>query len=177
MYYSHPLYVEDIKKISDYTFPWEKLENKKILITGASGMIGTVLVDVLMEHNRTYDSKIHVFAMGRSEQRARERFKNYMEDLNFSFIQGDINNSLQLDTKMDYLFHCASNTHPRSYAEDPIGTIMTNVAGTENVLKMAVYSKAERVVFLSSVEIYGENRGDVERFSEEYCGYIDCNTL
>lgn len=57
MYYSHPLYVEDIKKISDYTFPWEKLENKKILITGASGMIGTVLVDVLMEHNRTYDSK------------------------------------------------------------------------------------------------------------------------
>ena len=177
MYYSHPLYVEDIKKISAYTFPWEKLENKKILITGASGMIGTVLVDVLMEHNRTYDSKIHVFAMGRSEQRARERFKNYMEDLNFSFIQGDINNSLQLDTKMDYLFHCASNTHPRSYAEDPIGTIMTNVAGTENVLKMAVYSKAERVVFLSSVEIYGENRGDVERFSEEYCGYIDCNTL
>lgn len=99
MYYSHPLYVEDIKKISDYTFPWEKLENKKILITGASGMIGTVLVDVLMEHNRTYDSKIHVFAMGRSEQRARERFKNYMEDSNFSFIQGDINNSLQLDTK------------------------------------------------------------------------------
>ena len=177
MYYSHPLYVEDIKKISDYTFPWEKLENKKILITGASGMIGTVLVDVLMEHNRTYDSKIHVFAMGRSEQRARERFKNYMEDSNFSFIQGDINNSLQLDTKMDYLFHCASNTQPRSYAEDPIGTIMTNVAGTENVLKMAVYSKAERVVFLSSVEIYGENRGDVERFSEEYCGYIDCNTL
>ena len=177
MYYSHPLDVEDIQKISDYTFPWEKLENKKILITGASGMIGTVLVDVLMEHNRTYDSKIHVFAMGRSEQRARERFKNYMEDSNFSFIQGDINNSLQLDTKMDYLFHCASNTHPRSYAEDPIGTIMTNVAGTENVLKMAVYSKAERVVFLSSVEIYGENRGDVERFSEEYCGYIDCNTL
>ena len=39
MYYSHPLYVEDIKKISDYTFPWEKLENKKILITGASGML------------------------------------------------------------------------------------------------------------------------------------------
>lgn len=43
---------------------------------------------------------------------------------------------------------------------------MTNVAGTENVLKMAVYSKAERVVFLSSVEIYGENRGDVERFQK-----------
>ncbi len=34
MYYSTPLYVEDIKKISDYTFPWEKLEKKKILITG-----------------------------------------------------------------------------------------------------------------------------------------------
>ncbi len=54
---------------------------------------------------------------------------------------------------------------------------MTNLAGTEQVLKHAVATEPKRVLFLSTVEIYGENRGDVEKFSEDYCGYIDCNTL
>ena len=45
------------------------------------------------------------------------------------------------------------------------------------MLKLADKCKAKRVVFASSNEIYGENRGDVEKFNEEYCGYIDCNTL
>ena len=177
MYYSHKYYVEDIKKISEFKFPWETISNSNVLITGATGLIGTVLVDTLMEHNHQCNSHIHIYAMGRSEERAEERFPGYMEDAEFSFIKADINCISDLDVKMDYLFHCASNTHPRSYAEDPVGTIMTNVVGTENVLKIALHSKAKRTVFLSSVEIYGENRGDTERFSEEYCGYIDCNTL
>lgn len=75
------------------------------------------------------------------------------------------------------MFHCASNTHPRDYAADPIGTVLTGVVGTKNALDYAVLCGAKRSVFLSSVEIYGENRGDTDKFSEDYLGYIDCNTL
>ena len=53
---------------------------------------------------------------------------------------------------------------------------MANILGTNSLLKLAVTLKA-RFLLLSSVEIYGENRGDTERFEEGYCGYIDCNTL
>lgn len=66
----------------------------------------------------------------------------------------------------------ASNTHPKQYAEDPIGTIMTNIYGCDNLLKLAVEKKA-RFLLASSVEIYGQ--GTAIPMNEEYCGYIDCN--
>ena len=63
------------------------------------------------------------------------------------------------------------------YATDPIGTIATNIIGVQNMLEFAVEHRATRFAFASSNEIYGENRGDVELFDEDYCGYINCNTL
>jgi nucleoside-diphosphate-sugar epimerase len=92
-------------------------------------------------------------------------------------IEADVTQPISLDDKVDYIFHGASNTHPRAYATDPIGTIMTNLMGTQQVLDFAVNTNPKRIAFLSSVEIYGENRGDVDKFTEDYCGYIDCNTL
>ena len=73
--------------------------------------------------------------------------------------------------------HLASNTHPLLYSTDPIGTILTNVIGVKNLLDFSVKHNATRFAFASSNEMYGENRGDVELFNEEYCGYINCNTL
>lgn len=78
---------------------------------------------------------------------------------------------------VDYVLHLASNTHPVAYATDPIGTITTNIIGTQNMLEFACAHHALRCAFVSSNEIYGENRGDVETFEEKYCGYIDCNTM
>lgn len=64
-----------------------------------------------------------------------------------------------------------------AYATDPIGTISTNIIVTQNMLDFAVQHNAIRCAFVSSNEIYGENRGDIEKFDESYCGYIDCNTM
>lgn len=75
------------------------------------------------------------------------------------------------------MIHTASNTHPLQYSGDPIGTITSNVIGTKNLLDYAASHQTERFCFLSSVEVYGENRGDADRFDENYLGYIDCNTL
>jgi nucleoside-diphosphate-sugar epimerase len=177
MYIKHDLYRDDIKKILDSDLEWEKIYNSSIFITGATGLIGTVLVDTLMTLTLEKGANITVYAMGRNGARVAERFADYMESPYFVFVQGDVNDHLEFDRKVDYLFHCASNTHPRAYATDPIGTIMSNVIGTNHVLSYARTCEAKRVVFLSTVEIYGENRGDVEKFTEDYSGYIDCNTM
>ena len=74
--------------------------------------------------------------------------------------------------------HAASNTHPNQYAADPIGSLMTNVLGTYNLLNYAKRNcHFKRFVFVSSVEIYGEPLNPTDKFAEDYCGYIDCNTL
>lgn len=173
------LYDEDIESITKLPLPWKKFQNKSILISGASGLVGSCLVDVIMKLNQTYGINCKVYALGRNKENAEKRF-SYCWDSGFiEFIVHDINKPLfiQDSATVDYVLHLASNTHPVAYATDPIGTITTNIIGTNNLLEFAVIHHAERFAFASSNEIYGENRGDAELFHEQYCGYIDSNTM
>lgn len=171
-------YREDIKYVADLELPWEKLSNKSILITGASGLIGSFLIDVLMEKS-LHGLNCKVYALGRNLDKAKNRFERYWTSPLFEFVSHDINEPLELDNvdQVDFVVHLASNTHPVAYATDPIGTVTANIIGTNNLLKFAVKHHTKRFAFASSNEIYGENRGDVEFFDERYCGYIDSNTL
>ena len=170
-------YREDISYVAGLPLPWEKLKDRSIMISGATGLVGSFLIDVIMEKNRE-GLGCTVYALGRNEQRAKERF-SYCDNGKLVFIPYDINKPLSRDDlgTVDYILHLASNTHPMAYATDPIGTITTNIIGVQNMLDFAAAHNATRCAFTSSCEIYGENRGDVEKFDESYCGYIDCNTM
>ena len=175
----NPLYREDVRNTAALPLPWEALRGTNFLISGSTGLIAGCLIDVLMEKNRTDpEFACTVYAMGRSEERARERFGDAMDDPRFVFVKGDVCEAVSCGADhVDYVFHAASNTHPVAYATDPVGTVAANVIGTKNMLDFAAEHGAKRFVFASSNEIYGENRGDTELFDESYCGYIDCNTL
>ncbi len=172
--------MEDIRRVASLELPWEKLKNKSIMLSGATGMIGSFLIDVIMERNYSYSMNTTIYALGRDEVRARNRFDRYFGDSKLRFISHDIKKSLNdigLIPSESYILHLASNTHPLQYSTDPIGTITTNILGLYNMLEYAALNNTSRFVFASSNEIYGENRGDVEFFSETYSGYIDSNTL
>ena len=172
-----PEYIDDVRYVAELPLPWEKLKGKRILITGSTGLIGSFLVDVLMYRNRHFSMDCRIIAVCRNTARAAERFKSYTDDSRLSFLSHDINESFTGEERADYLLHLASNTHPVQYATDPIGTITTNIIGLLNILELAARCGSDRVLFASSNEIYGENRGDQEFFDEKYCGYIDSNTL
>ncbi len=174
----NPLYKEDLEYTISLPLPWETLNGKSILITGATGMIGTYLIDVLMFLCEKKKIFCNIIAMSRKRESFETRFLPYLDKSNLQFLKHNVNDSFDnIDVKADYIFHFASNTHPVSYATEPISTILTNVLGLNNLLSFAVKCNTQRFVYASSVEVYGENRGDVEKFSEDYCGYIDCNTL
>lgn len=176
--YRNYLYREDSKQTSLLDLPWNLLQGKSVLLSGATGLIGSFFVDVLMEKNKAgLDCKI--YALSRNESSARERFVAYSEDEHLRYIPYDIKEPLvreDIET-VDYVLHLASNTHPLQYSTDPIGTITTNIIGLQNMLEFACAHNATRFAFASSNEIYGENRGDVELFDEAYCGYINSNTM
>ena len=172
------LYNEEIKKYASKDIDWEKLRDKTFLITGATGLIGKFLIDVIMYKNDTDNLNCKIIALGRNESKAKERFANCFNSNLFKFYETDINETITIEEeKLDYILHAASSTHPLQYSNYPISTITANVIGTKNILDLAVKTNASRVLFASSVEIYGENRGDVEAFDESYLGYINCNTL
>lgn len=177
MIQNNKIYKDDIQTIANINIPWNRLKNKRILISGASGMIGSFLIDVIMYRNEHFNDNCTVIALGRDIAKAQARFSPYWDSDLFSFISHDINEPLSDIGNIDFIIHAASNTHPVAYATDPVGTMTTNIMGTYNLLNYAVKHKTERFLFTSSVEVYGENRGDVEKFDESYCGYIDCNTL
>ena len=171
------LYRQELRKLNNHLLPWEKLSGKTIMISGATGMLGKCLIDFLMLKNATENAKIQIIALSRNDVRAKERFADYWDSELFQYISCDVNKSIPECGQVDYIIHAASNTHPLQYSQDSIGTITSNVIGTKNMLDYAVAHGTQRFCFASSVEIYGENRGDVEKFDEKYLGYIDCNTL
>ena len=175
------LYLEQIAYISQLNIPWEKLSGKTILLSGATGMVGTCLIDILMKWNDMQaagnQARVKVIALSRNEERAKENLGIYWERKDFQYVACDVNERIPEVGDVEFIIHAASNTHPLQYANDSIGTITSNVLGTKNLLDYAVGHHTERFCFVSSVEVYGENRGDVEKFDESYLGYLDCNTL
>lgn len=172
-------YHKELENIAAMSLLRERLSGKTILLSGATGMIGKCIIDILMQYNNECpeDQQIHITALSRNAESAKQRLKEHWPKDTLRYFSCDINAEVPECGRADYIIHAASNTHPQQYAQDAVGTIASNVIGTKNLLDYAVSHQAERFCFLSSVEIYGENRGDTERFEEDYLGYIDCNTL
>lgn len=175
MYLKSELYNQDIKNIAGIDLPWACLQNRSLLLTGASGLIGTMLIDVLMAKNKQEELHCKIYAVGRNEEKARNRFGDYWNSSFFHFVSMDVNAPIELDQNVDYIIHAASNTHPRLYASDPVGSLMTNLEGTYHLLEYGRTHRMKRMLFLSSVEIYGQALHEKDVFDEKYCGYIDCN--
>lgn len=151
-------------------------ENKNILITGASGMIGSCIVDTLIYLAETKKININIYAMSRNLKKLEHRFNKHLDKQLLHLIEHDVTCPLIIKDKIDYIIHAASNTHPIEYSSDPIGTIMTNVLGTYNLLEFQRQNHECRILLTSSVEIYGNNETNTP-MSEKDFGYIDCNTL
>lgn len=176
MYIKHKIYEEDINSIANENLPWEKLSGKNLFLVGASGLIGTVLIDVLMKKNRSDNLNVKIFAAGRNEKVANERFADYLGDKNFEFVKLNVNEPITENFPVDFIIHAASNTHPYLYSTDPVGTMTANILGAYNLLEFGRRKNIERFIFLSTVEVYGKALNDADLFDEKYCGYIDCNT-
>lgn len=176
----NPQYVNGLRQMYQDFPHWDRLNGKTVFISGVSGMLGSLLTDAVMLRNESLPagSKCRIIGMGRNKAAAEKRFERWMGSEAFTFIEHDISAPLlPLPLEPDYWIHAASTTHPVAYATEPVNTILANVLGARNILDAAARIKHGRVLLLSSVEIYGENRGDTEYFTEGYCGYLNCNTL
>jgi nucleoside-diphosphate-sugar epimerase len=165
----HPLYQEDLSRIMEIP-EIEKIKCKSFLITGATGLIGTCLIDALMYFNHQ-GADIHIYAVGRSWEKAKLRLGEYEFDDHFFFIEQDVRQPLPEDLKVDVIIPLASNTHPLAYSQYPIETIEINVKGAEHALKKALACGAA-VLYPSSVEVYGNARGE-DVFTEDYTGKLN----
>lgn len=161
----HPLYQEDIRNILSAK-GIEKLHGKSSLITGATGMVGVMLIDSLMALG-----DVKVIAVGRNKEKAQARLGEYFDNPNFVFMEHDVCQPFPSDLKVDYILPMASNTHPLAYSQYPIETIMINIKGAEHALNLAEKCGAT-VIYTSTNEVYGNAISD-EVFTEDYNGRLN----
>ncbi len=176
MYIKSLAYENELNEyLAEFSSVFETLENSSVLITGAAGLIGNYIVDLLIKSGKT-----KVIAVDRDEDRMDIRFGDYND--NFTPVIIDVNDMAAVEKvfenqKIDYVIHAASNTSPLDYANKPVDTICTNIIATHNLLECCKKYGVKRFMFCSSVEAYGTGSEDVDIFDESYSGYVDCNTV
>ena len=151
----------------------KSLYNHSVLISGASGFIGSHIINTLLYLNRTYDAKITVIALVRDKNKAHKKFTDNLDDPHFHIHVQDVCESFTIEKDIDYIIHAASHASPRYYLKDPVGTIKPNVLGTINLLEMAKEKQISSFLYVSSGEIYGTFSDDTKSIAEPDSGYID----
>lgn len=188
MFYSDS-YLAGLQSCVDKIKGLDRFSGKSVLVTGASGLVGSALADVLLQANSTLGLDCNLYLAGREEERLRLRFAHWGNDT-WRFACYDNNKPIQFPFHSDYIFHCASNAHPLLYSEQPVETLVGNVVGTNSILRYAKECGATRVLYVSSSEVYGPRNGlvpyvesdqfPVEMISSRSCYPISkraCETL
>lgn len=163
---------EDIDKIiSAPHLPWCVMSNKSVLITGATGMIGTALIRMLSAADHKYQLNLKLIGNGRNNAKGKKLMKDCGLDM---FVNGDIRQAVSMEAipgTVDYIFHCAAITKSADMVMKPVDVITTAVDGTRNLLELAKEWRCKSIVYLSSMEVYGQNLfGEVR---ETDLGYLD----
>ena len=162
-------YYSDILAIFKTNLPWEKLTGRKILVTGASGLIGSCIVEtLLMNPLRDYV----VYASGRTQSALIKRFSHFSDYPELHLFSHDVTSQLDRSEKFDYIIHAASNASPSAFSESPVEVMKSNLYGVGNLMDYGIKNSIKRFLYISSGEVYGE--GDGREFTEDYSGYVDC---
>lgn len=173
MLYSGKIMQQDLKELIERKYiPYEKLEGKRVLITGAGGMLAYYILGTLIYLNKTRNAGIYVTALVRNEKKAKFQFEEFLTDPYFSLLIQDVNDKIRVEGPIDYIVHAAGASSPYAIKHDPLGIIQANTEGTRQVLELAHQKCVQNVLYTSTREVYGEVKGK-EWITESDIGVLD----
>jgi nucleoside-diphosphate-sugar epimerase len=166
---------EDVEYINKAAFiPWEELKEKALLVTGATGLLGSQLVFAADMYNEIENGGITIYAVARNKEKAEKMFKGHSEKLHI--IVADMTEDLSgrlPEGRIDYIVHTASVTSSKDFVEKPVETIVSGINGTDKILKLAKDRGCEKLIYLSSLEAYGVTNPTLDYVRENDSGYIN----
>ena len=137
-----------------------------IVITGGSGFVGSYLCEKLINDGH------EIIVVDNLLTGSTENINHLMHNENFSFIEHDVQNHIEIEDKVDYVLHFASAASPKAYTEHPVNTLKAGSVGTINTLGLAKKHDAEYLL-ASTSEVYGDPL--ISPQTEEYWGNVNPN--
>lgn len=151
----------DLDIILSSPIDWEVFRNKTVLVTGATGRLGMYIVGTISKANIDWNLNIVIIAMARSEKKLKEVFGKSLELPYMYTIVQDITEPIIWEGNIHFIFHTAGMASPKDFTESPVDTLWGHVQGTHNILELAREKNTEKILYVSTVEIYGEWKSEV----------------
>lgn len=162
-YLASGAYRDDVETAIRHTINFDLFKGRKILVLGASGLIGSFITDCFLYANENLDAGITIYAVSRNKVQLSSRFGDGHGGC-LHFVEADVT-AMSMEEPFDYIIHAAGYGHPQAFRETPVEVLLSNVTGTERVLKTARLNKACRVLYVSS----GEAQEDTDHLSARAC--------
>lgn len=140
------------------------MQQKRVLITGAAGFLGSHLCDRFIKEG------CHVIAMDNLITGDLKNIEHLQKLDQFEFVLHDVTKHIEITGPLDYILHFASPASPIDYLKIPIQTLKVGAMGTHNCLGLAKVKKA-RILVASTSEVYGDPL--VHPQNEEYWGNVN----
>ena len=168
-----PTLTNDILSFSETFAHYRELKGKHILITGATGLIGSILTKCLLALNKKYKLEMHITCPVRNPEKAGKMFAGEDAHIEFPFVTLEKIDELQPALPVDYVVHLAAPTASRFFVEKPVETFRAVVNGTEAMLRLSRKVQVKNFVYVSSLEVYGSILDDTVTVTEKMQGYIN----
>ena len=161
--------------INDKCIDWSSLKGSSVLVTGGTGLVGSVIVRALLYANRTTDAGISITLIVRSPSKVASLFGKDFGSLNI--IEADLGKGVSIDGSYDYIIHCASITNSAMMVSNPVETIDISYRGTFSMLELARKSNSRGMVYISSMEAYGVTTEEMNPITEDRLGTVDLSNV
>ncbi|MBQ1311674.1 MAG: NAD-dependent epimerase/dehydratase family protein, partial [Blautia sp.] len=171
--YKNALWLSDLDEVIANSSFLSLLEGTRVMVTGASGLVCSAVVDLLVRYNETHRKKIHILAAGRSLQRMKERFTEAWDREYFTYVAYDAADPSGCPhIACDYIIHGAGNSSPGMIMKEPVETMVSNFSGMKALLDLARESGTKRLLYISTSEVYGKKE-TIGPFKEGDYGFIE----
>ena len=137
-----------------------------ILITGGAGFIGSHLI------NKFISKKYNIIVVDNLLTGTKKNLDPFLKNENFTFLNLDVQNHIEISQDLDYVLHLASAASPKAYTQHPINTLKAGSIGTINTLGLAK-AKNAKYLLTSTSEVYGDPQ--ISPQPETYWGNVNPN--
>ena len=155
----------------------EALKGQSVLVTGATGLVGSIVVKALALANETKAAAMKIYPLIRNEEKARKLFGTLIDREDMITVKGDVTEALEIADDIDYIIHGASVTASKTMVEKPVETIDIALSGTKNILELAKQKSVKGMVYLSSMEAFGVTDPSLSQVREKDLGYVDITNV
>ena len=160
--------VEEV--ISDPKIPWEKLSDKCVIVTGATGLIGSLLLRALVFLDERKKLNLRIVGVTRNIEYAKTRLSNISSKITLTTLK-----SLSVVTAADFIIHTAAPTDSQSFVTRPVEVINDIYQDVFFLLSFCKSRSVTSFVQLSTMEIYGQSDG--KEVSEDCPGILNSFSL